>query len=73
MSMQPVLWPEPDPQIAAAIKAMYGSRKTERPLAVEIRDRLGQWLDDLRLVGLQLIFLVVSRAMSLIRLSRWED
>src|SRR5271169_5579260 len=46
MSMQPVPWPEPDPQIAAAIKAMYGSRKTERPLAVEIRDRLGQWLAD---------------------------
>ena len=44
--MQPVPWPEPDPQIAAAIKAMYGSRKTERPLAVEIRDRLGQWLAD---------------------------
>ena len=44
--MQPVPWPEPDPQIAAAIKAMYGSRKTERPLAVEVRDRLGQWLAD---------------------------
>ena len=44
--MQPVPWPEPDPQIAAAIRAMYGSRKTERPLAVEIRDRLGQWLAD---------------------------
>src|ERR1035441_3285607 len=25
---------------------MYGSRKAERPLAVEIRDRLGQWLAD---------------------------
>ena len=44
--MQPALWPEPDPQITAAIKAMYGSRKTERPLAVEVRDRLGQWLAD---------------------------
>ena len=44
--MQPVPWPEPDQQIAAAIKAMYGSRKTERPLAVEVRDRLGQWLAD---------------------------
>ncbi len=41
MSMQPVPWPEPDPQVAAAIKAMYG-RKSERPLAVEVRDRLGQ-------------------------------
>src|SRR6201997_3596010 len=46
MSMRPAAWPEPDPQITAAIKAMYGSRKTERPLAVEIRDRLGQWLAD---------------------------
>ena len=46
MSMQPAAWPEPDPQITTAIKAMYGSRKTERPLAVEIRDRLGQWLAD---------------------------
>jgi transposase len=46
MSMQPAPWPEPDPQITTAIKAMYGSRKTERPLAVEIRDRLGQWLAD---------------------------
>ena len=44
--MQPVPWPEPDPQAAAAIKAMYGSRGTARPLAVEIRDRLGQWLAD---------------------------
>jgi len=38
--------PEPDPQIAAAIAAMCGSRKTERPLAVQIRDRLGEWLAD---------------------------
>jgi len=46
MSMRPVAWPEPDPLIAAAITGMYGSRKTERPLAVAIRDRLGQWLTD---------------------------
>lgn len=46
MSMQPAPWPEPDRQIVAAIKAMYGSRKTGRPLAVEVRDRLGQWLAD---------------------------
>ena len=44
--MQPALWPEPDPQVAVAVKAMYGSRKRERPVAVEIRDRLGQWLAD---------------------------
>jgi transposase len=46
MSMQPAAWPEPDPQIAAAIEAMYGSRKAGRPLAAEVRDRLGQWLAD---------------------------
>ena len=46
MSMQPAPWPEPDPQVAAAIGAMYGTRKTARPLAVLIRDRLGQWLGD---------------------------
>lgn len=46
MCMQPAAWPEPDPQIAAAVAAMYGARKTERPLAVLIRDRLGQWLAD---------------------------
>src|SRR5438552_5536106 len=46
MSMQPVPWPETDPEVTAAIKAMYGSRKTERPLAVEVRARLGQWLAD---------------------------
>ncbi|HEY2576583.1 MAG TPA: transposase [Streptosporangiaceae bacterium] len=46
--MQPVPWPEPepDPQVAAAIAAMYGVRKTKRPLAVLIRDRLGEWLED---------------------------
>jgi hypothetical protein len=44
--MQPVPWPEPDPQIAAAIAAVYGARKTERPLPVLIRDRLGGWLED---------------------------
>src|SRR6201984_304462 len=46
MSMQPVPWPEPDAQVAAPIAGWYGPRKTERPLAVEIRDRLGQWLAD---------------------------
>jgi transposase len=46
MCMQPVPWPEPDPQVAAVVGAMYGARKTERPLAVLIRDRLGEWLAD---------------------------
>jgi transposase len=42
MCMQPVAWPEPDSQVAAVIAAMYGVRKTERPLAVLIRE----WLAD---------------------------
>jgi transposase len=43
--MQPVAWPEPDPQIAAAIAAKYRGKRP-RPLPVLIRDRLGQWLGD---------------------------
>jgi transposase len=46
MSVRPVPWPEPDPQIAAAIAAMYGARAAAPPLAVLIRDRLGQWMRD---------------------------
>src|SRR5260370_857277 len=46
MCMHAAPWPEPDPQVAAAIEAMYGTRKTPRPLAVLIRDRLGQWLRE---------------------------
>jgi transposase len=46
MSMQPAPWPDPAPVVATAIRAMYGSRKAERPLAVDIRDRLGEWLHD---------------------------
>ena len=45
MSMHPAPWPEPDPLIAAAIAAKYRGKRP-RPLAVQIRDRLGQWLDD---------------------------
>jgi transposase len=45
MCVQPVPWPEPDPQIAAAIAAKYRGRRP-RPLAVQVRDRLGQWLED---------------------------
>ena len=45
MCMQPAAWPEPDPQIAAAIATKYRGKRP-RPLAVLIRDRLGQWLED---------------------------
>src|SRR6516225_4862642 len=47
MSMQPASWPDPDRVVAAAVRGMYfGSRKTEPPLAVTVRDRLGEWLHD---------------------------
>ena len=45
MCVQPAPWPEPDPQIAAAIVAKYPGKRP-RPLAVQVRDRLGQWLED---------------------------
>jgi transposase len=45
MSMKPVPWPEPDPQVAAAVRVMYGGKK-KPPLAVSVRDRLGEWLGD---------------------------
>jgi transposase len=43
--MQPAAWPEPDPVVALAIGAKYRGKRP-RPLAVLIRDRLGQWLAD---------------------------
>ena len=45
MCVQAVAWPEPDPQIAAAIAAKYPGQRP-RPLAVQVRDRLGEWLAD---------------------------
>lgn len=42
--MRAVPWPEPDPVVAAAIRAKYAGRRV--PLAVAVRDRLGQWLAD---------------------------
>jgi transposase len=45
MCMQPAPWPEPDPQVAAAIAAKYRGKRP-RPLAVQVRDRLGQWMED---------------------------
>ena len=44
--MRPAAWPEPDPQIASAITAMYNARKTASPLAVPVRDQPGEWLRD---------------------------
>src|SRR5258708_27119185 len=45
MCVQAVAWPEPDPQSAAGIAAKYPGKRP-RPLAVQVRDRLGQWLAD---------------------------
>jgi hypothetical protein len=45
MCVLPVAWPEPDPQIAAAIAVKYPGKRP-RPLAVQVRDRLGKWLGD---------------------------
>jgi transposase len=45
VSVQPQPWPEPDPQIAAAIRAMYRGKR-EAPLAVQVRDRLGELFPD---------------------------
>jgi transposase len=42
--MRAVPWPDPDPVVAAAIRAKYRGRKA--PLAVVVRDRLGQWMAD---------------------------
>jgi transposase len=48
MSMKPAPLPEPDPQVAAEVRAMYyGPRKVTVPLAVAIRDKMGGgWLKD---------------------------
>lgn len=45
VSVQPRSWPEPVPEIAAAVRAMYGGRR-ERPLAVQVRDELGELFSD---------------------------
>lgn len=42
--MQPSPWPEPDPQVVAVVKAIY--RRREFPLAVQVRDMLGEVFPD---------------------------
>ena len=44
MSVQPMPWPEPAPEVAAAVRAMY--RRREPPLPVVVRDRLGELFPD---------------------------
>jgi transposase len=44
MSVQPQSWPEPAPEIVAAVRAAY--RRREPPLPVMVRDRLGELFPD---------------------------
>jgi transposase len=44
MSVQPRSWPEPAPEVAAAVRAAY--RRRESPLPVVVRDRLGEVFPD---------------------------
>jgi hypothetical protein len=44
MSVQPRSWPEPAPEVGAAVRAAY--RRREPPLPVVVRDRLGELFPD---------------------------
>jgi transposase len=44
MSVQPRSWPEPAPEVAAAVRAAY--RRRGAPLPVMVRDRLGELFRD---------------------------
>jgi transposase len=44
MSVQPRSWPEPAPEVAAAVRASY--RRRPAPLPVAVRDRLGEVFPD---------------------------
>ncbi len=50
MSVQPQPWPQPAPEIVAAVAAMYRGKR-ERPLPVVVRDQLGEWLSDEQFAG----------------------
>jgi transposase len=50
MSVVPRPWPQPAPEIVAAVRAMYRGRR-ERPLPVLVRDKLGGWLSDEQFAG----------------------
>ena len=50
MSVQPQPWPQPSPEIVAAVAAMYRGKR-ERPLPVMVRDQLGEWLADEQFAG----------------------
>jgi len=50
MSVQPQPWPQPAPEIVAAIRSMYRGKR-QRPLPVMVRDQLGEWLADEQFAG----------------------
>src|SRR5258708_10586768 len=50
MSVGPQPWPQPAPQLAEAVAAMYRGKR-ERPLPVLVRDKLGEWLADDQFAG----------------------
>jgi transposase len=50
MSVVPQPWPQPAPQLAEAVAAMYRGKR-ERPLPVLVRDELGEWLSDEQFAG----------------------
>jgi len=50
MSVVPQPWPQPAPQLAEAVAAMYRGKR-ERPLPVLVRDKLGEWLSDEQFAG----------------------
>lgn len=45
MSMRPAPWPEPAPEVAAAIRAIYRGKR-QVPLPVRVRDELGEVFAD---------------------------
>src|ERR1022692_1620563 len=50
MSVVPRPWPQPAPEIVAAVAVMYRGKR-ERPLPVMVRDQLGEWLADEQFAG----------------------
>ena len=50
MAARPRPWPQPAPEIVAAVAAMYRGKR-ERPLPVIVRDQLGEWLADEQFAG----------------------
>lgn len=52
MSVVPQPWPQPAPQLAEAVAAMYrGKRERPLPVLVLVRDKLGEWLADDQFAG----------------------